>query len=115
MTTVRILRVYEQPEPEEFRVLVDRLWPRGITKDQVDVWMKEVAPSTQARNSFDHQAERFIAFQQEYRAELAANDAVERLRDLLEVHPKVVLLYGAKDPLMNQAAVLLEFLNASGR
>jgi len=115
MTTVRILRVYDQPEPEEFRVLVDRLWPRGISKDKVDVWLKDVAPSAEVRNAFDHQPERFIAFQQQYRAELAANDAVETLRDAMAAHPRVVLLYGAKDPLMNQAAVLLEFLNASGR
>ncbi|ALE92292.1 hypothetical protein AOC05_08025 [Arthrobacter alpinus] len=115
MSAVRILRVYEQPEPGEFRVLVDRLWPRGISKDKVDVWLKEVAPSAEVRNEFDHQAKRFLAFQRHYRAELAANDAVGTLQDLLAAHPKVVLLYGAKDPIMNQAAVLLEFLDASGR
>jgi len=115
MSRVRILRVYEQPEPGEFRVLVDRLWPRGITKDKVDVWLKDVAPTAKARSSFNHQAERFLAFQQDYRAELAANDAVETLHGLIDAHPHVVLLYGAKDPVMNQAAVLLEFLNVSGR
>lgn len=115
MSTVRILRVYEPSEPGEYRVLVDRLWPRGIAKDNVDLWLKDVAPSNEVRHAFDHQTERFLAFQQDYRAELAANDAVETLQGIIAAHARTALLYGAKDPLMNQAAVLLEFLNASGR
>lgn len=111
MGTLRILRVYEEPEPGEFRILVDRLWPRGIKKDRVDVWLKEAGPSNEVRNAFNHQPERFETFVNDYRAELAKNPAVDRIRELAAEHGKVVLLYGAKDHHQNQAAVLLDFLN----
>ena len=108
---MRILRVYEEPEPGEFRILVDRLWPRGIRKDRVDVWLKEAGPSTEVRNAFNHEPGRFAAFVHDYRAELATNPAVDRIRELAAEHEKVVLLYSARDHRQNQAAVLLDFLN----
>ncbi|MCU6481823.1 DUF488 domain-containing protein [Arthrobacter sp. A2-55] len=111
MGTLRILRVYEEPEPDEYRVLVDRLWPRGIKKDRIDVWLKEAGPSTGVRNAFGHQPEHFAAFVADYRAELEHNPAVAEIRSLVGEHGKVVLLYSAKDHLQNQAAVLLDFLN----
>ena len=114
MGTLRILRVYEDPEPGEYRVLVDRLWPRGIKKDKIDVWLKEVAPSNEVRNAFDHVAERFEAFVRDYTAELKENPAVAQLREVISEHENVVLLYGAKDHHENQAAVLLDFLNEAG-
>ncbi|MGA7206457.1 MAG: DUF488 family protein [Specibacter sp.] len=112
MGTVRILRVYEDPQPGEYRVLVDRLWSRGVKKDRVDVWLKDVAPSAGVRTAFDHVAERFEAFVRDYTAELENNPAVGELRDIVAGHEKVVLLYGAKDTVQNQAAVLLGFLNS---
>lgn len=112
MGTVRILRVYEEPEPGEYRVLVDRLWPRGVKKDKIDFWLKEAAPSTEVRNAFGHKEENFKAFVRDYTAELKENPAVAELRDIMEQHDNVVLLYGAKDHEQNQAAVLLDFLNA---
>jgi uncharacterized protein YeaO (DUF488 family) len=112
MGTVRILRVYEDPEPGEYRVLVDRLWPRGVKKDRVDAWLKDVAPSVEVRTAFDHVAERFETFVGDYTAELENNPAVDELRRLIAEHDAVALLYGAKDPLQNQAAVLLGFLNS---
>ena len=111
MGTVRILRVYEEPDPGEYRVLVDRLWPRGIKKDKIDLWLKDVAPSTEVRNAFGHVAENFTAFQRDYTAELKENPAVPELRQVMQENEKVVLLYGAKDHEQNQAAVLLDFLN----
>lgn len=113
MGTVRILRVYEEPEPGEFRVLVDRLWPRGIKKDKIDLWLKEVAPSAEVRNAFGHVAEHFETFERDYTAELHANPAVTELREVIKGHEQVVLLYGAKDHEQNQATVLLSFLNVT--
>lgn len=110
MGTVRVLRVYEHPEPGEYRVLVDRLWPRGIKKELVDIWLRDVAPSTEVRNTFHHEAERFDEFVHAYTAELESNPAVNELRDIIKEHQRVVLLYGAKDKEQNQAAVLLEYL-----
>lgn len=113
MGTIRILRVYEEPEPGEYRVLVDRLWPRGVKKDKIDLWLKDVAPSTEVRNAFGHVPEHFETFVRDYTAELNKNPAVTDLREILAGHEQVVLLYGAKDHEQNQAAVLLSFLNAS--
>ncbi len=113
MGTIRILRVYEDPEPGEYRVLVDRLWPRGVKKDKVDVWLKEAGPSTEVRNAFGHVPEHFDAFVRDYMAELKHNPAVQELRQIIKDHERVVLLYGAKDHEENQAAVLLDFLNSS--
>ncbi len=112
MGTIRILRVYEEPEPGEYRVLVDRLWPRGIKKDKIDLWLKEAGPSNEVRNAFGHKEENFEAFVRDYTAELEHNPAVAQLRGIIAQHEKVVLLYGAKDHHENQAAVLLDFLNA---
>ncbi len=111
MGTLRILRVYEEPEPGEYRILVDRLWPRGISKAAIDLWLKEVGPSTEVRNAFDHVAGRFETFVRDYTAELECNPAVAQLQELIAKHKNVVLLYGAKDHEQNQAAVLLDFLN----
>ncbi|AIY00654.1 hypothetical protein ART_1055 [Arthrobacter sp. PAMC 25486] len=113
MGTLRILRVYEEPEPGEYRVLVDRLWPRGVTKDKIDLWLKEAGPSTEVRHAFGHKEENFKAFVRDYTAELQDNPAVAQLRETIAAHDHVVLLYGAKDHHENQAAVLLDFLNAA--
>ncbi len=110
--TFRIKRVYEKPAPSDgVRVLVDRLWPRGLKKTdaKIDLWMKEVAPSTELRRWFGHEPERFTEFKRRYRKELS-NEAFAELRKLGK-GKTVTLLYGAKDPEMNQAAVLLALLH----
>lgn len=118
MGNVRIQRVYDDgggaAVEGEFRVLVDRLWPRGITKERaaVDLWLKEVAPSTELRKAFHHDAALFDDFLRRYNEELEANPAVDELREVLRHHENVVLLYSAKDHAQNQAAVLLEYLRA---
>ncbi len=108
-----IKRVYDEPAADDdCRVLVDRLWPRGVSKEraQLELWLKEVAPSPPLRTEFAHMQERFDDFRAAYEAELETNPAVQTLRDLAAKHPKVTLLYGAKDLQTNHARVLLEFL-----
>ena len=106
---VRTRRVYDEPADDDgFRVLVDRLWPRGLTKDRarVDLWLKDVAPTTELRRAFHHEDLPFDAFASRYRAELTENPAVEALRQVIGQHDVVTLLYGATDPEQNHATIL---------
>jgi len=91
-------------------VLVDRLWPRGLRKDEtkIDHWLKDVAPSAELRQWFGHDPARWDEFRRRYRAELHANAAA--LDELRQLTGKVTLLYGAHDEAHNQAVVLLELL-----
>jgi uncharacterized protein YeaO (DUF488 family) len=111
---LRIKRVYEPPAPTDgTRILVDRLWPRGLTKERarVDLWLKEIAPSTELRRWFGHDPARWAEFQARYRAELAANaEPVAHLRAEMARGP-VTLVYGAKDEAHNDAIVLRDFLS----
>lgn len=112
--SIKIKRVYEHPSKEDgVRILVDRLWPRGLTKEKasVDLWLKNIAPSTELRKWFGHDPEKWTEFKTRYRAELKKNaDQVTLLRN--EMKKKVVtLLYGAKDQEHNEAVVLQKLLN----
>lgn len=113
---MRILlkRVYEPAdEGDGFRVLVDRLWPRGESKERaaVDLWLKDAAPSTELRKWFNHEVEKWDEFRRRYVEELKANPgAVEEFRKAVKGKRTVTLLYGAKDEAHNQAVVLKEFL-----
>jgi DNA-3-methyladenine glycosylase len=116
MVTVAIKRVYDAAEPSDgYRVLVDRLWPRGVSKEKaaVDEWLKEVAPSTRLRQWFHHDSSRFIEFHRRYLAELDGNPAVDQLRSIIDSHPTVTLLYGARDAEQNQAVLLRDLLAES--
>ncbi|RUU53473.1 DUF488 domain-containing protein [Mesorhizobium sp. M2C.T.Ca.TU.002.02.1.1] len=112
---VAVKRVYETPaKADGQRVLVDRLWPRGVSKKDAELtlWLKEIAPSDELRKWFGHEPERWPEFQKRYRAELDANgDAVAELRDLLR-EGKVTLLYGAHDEAHNNAVALAEYLES---
>jgi len=112
-TEVRVRRVYDPPEPDDgHRVLVDRLWPRGVHKNAVDEWAKAVAPSTELRQWYGHEVEKFPAFRERYEAELQAPeqaDALAHLRDLARSGP-VTLLTATRDVEHSQAAVLAEQL-----
>lgn len=113
---IAIKRIYEEPAASDgFRVLVDRLWPRGMTKERaaLDLWLKAVSPSPSLRKWFGHDPEKFAEFQARYVAELDANTAVEDLRCICAEHPDVTLLYAAKDPQVNHALVLRDYLNES--
>ena len=92
--------------------LVDRLWPRGMTKERaaLDLWMKDVAPSPQLRKWFGHDPARFAEFRAQYIAELDANAAAEELLRICAEYPDVTLLYAAKDPQVNHALVLRDYL-----
>jgi len=109
---LRLQRAYEPPSDDGGqRILVDRLWPRGVRKAdaRIDLWLKEIAPSSDLRRWFGHQPERWPAFRERYREELRSNPVVEQLRGLVAAGP-VTLVYGAKDRERNDAVVLAEFL-----
>lgn len=111
--TLRIKRIYEDPVADDgFRILVDRIWPRGVSKERakLDVWLKDVAPTTQLRQWFHHEEPKWPEFARRYRAELADNPATGTLRDILFAHERVTLLYSARDEEENQAVVLRDFL-----
>jgi uncharacterized protein YeaO (DUF488 family) len=111
--SVKVKRVYSEPSRKDgVRILVDRVWPRGLTKDRagVDRWLKELAPSTTLRKWFGHDPSRWKEFQSRYRKELRANkEALAELRKLCAKRT-VTLLFGARDEELNQAAVLKKVL-----
>ena len=110
---LRLKRAYEQPDDADgLRILVDRLWPRGVTKAKaaIDEWIKEIAPSAALRQWFGHDPARWDAFRDRYRIELAGHpDLLDRLRDLARAGP-VTLVYSARDEVHNDAVVLREVL-----
>ncbi|HEX7711306.1 MAG TPA: DUF488 domain-containing protein [Sphingomonadaceae bacterium] len=114
--TLHIKRIYEPPKRGDgARVLVDRVWPRGVSKDEaeLDLWLKEIAPSTELRKWFGHDPERFAEFRKRYRDELKDKD--EAIAELAKLRPKnVTLLYSAHDEQHNQAVVLAEYLGRHG-
>lgn len=107
-------RIYEKPTSADgFRVLIDRLWPRGLKKEdaQIDIWLKAIAPSTALRKWFDHRPERWVDFNLQYKKELAKNPAVTELIENIKAHQTLSLLYAAHSETYNHAKVLLDFLN----
>jgi uncharacterized protein YeaO (DUF488 family) len=115
---VRVRRVYEAPDRDDgVRVLVDRIWPRGMTKARaaLDEWCKDVAPSHELRTWYGHQPDRFEEFARRYRLELedpGRAQAVAHLRDLARDRP-VTLLTATKEPALSEAAVLAQLLASS--
>jgi len=111
--TIRIKRVYEEKHRADgYRVLVDRLWPRGIRKEAaaLDEWAKELAPSAQLRQWFGHDPGLWPEFRKRYRAELAQNEAVAAFTEHHRNKRTITLLYGAKDTEHNHAIVLQKYL-----
>ena len=103
---VSIKRVYDKPDPADgFRVLVDRLWPRGVSKERADLdaWLKDVAPSPELRTWWGHNPDTMEEFARRYTAELGPREEVNTLR---------TILYGAKDPVVNHARILAEYLSS---
>lgn len=110
--SVSLKRAYESAaKTDGVRVLVDRLWPRGIKKSEADIdhWMKDVAPSTELRKWFGHEPEKWAEFQKKYRAELKKNSALSEIIALSR-QGHITLIYAAKDELHNQAVVLKEVI-----
>ncbi|MDD4748261.1 MAG: DUF488 domain-containing protein [Salinivirgaceae bacterium] len=113
MKTIRIKRIYDEPaEDDGYRVLVDKIWPRGVSKVRanLDEWNKEVTPSTELRKWFDHKEERFEEFALRYREQLL--EKKEQLNELRKTadHEPLSLLYAAKSPTVNHAIVLRDVL-----
>jgi uncharacterized protein YeaO (DUF488 family) len=112
---IRIKRVYAEPEAEDgARILVDRLWPRGLTKEKakVDLWLKDLAPTTELRKWFSHDPAKWTEFQTRYRGELKSNsDQLTLLKQEIAKGP-VTLVYGAKDEQHNEAVVLQKLLQS---
>ncbi len=109
---IRTRRAYDDmAENDGYRVLVDRIWPRGVAKDDLDLddWCKDIAPSDDLRKWFDHDPEKWNEFKRRYRKELDDNSAVERLLDKAR-EGRVTLIYGAKDETHNNAKALRDYL-----
>ncbi|MGH9377615.1 MAG: DUF488 domain-containing protein [Terriglobia bacterium] len=114
---VSVKRAYEKPAPGDgFRVLVDRLWPRGLTKEKlkIDEWMKEIAPSPELRKWYGHEVEKWVEFRKRYQSELAKSPAKELLEELAvrDGRGKVTLVIGARDVEHANGAVIAEMIKA---
>ncbi len=113
--SIKIKRAYTEPEADDgYRVLIDRLWPRGVKKEllRLDAWLKELAPSTELRKWFGHEPARWGEFQRRYRQELSSPEAQTLLAELAEraeLGP-LTLVYGAKDEEHNDAVVIRDLL-----
>ena len=113
--SVLLKRAYDAPaKADGERILVDRLWPRGVTKAKakIDLWLKDVAPSTELRQWFGHDPEKWAEFKRRYRTELKRNPALAELREHAE-RGDVTLVYAAHDEQHNQAVVLKQILDRS--
>ena len=113
---IRIKRAYDKPaKTDGFRILVDQLWPRGISKEEakLDMWMRAIAPKPGLRKWFAHDPKKFSEFTKRYKEELKGKAyMLEQIKDIEEEHGTVTLLFGAKDTMHNNAVVLLEALKA---
>lgn len=111
---IKIKRIYDPAESGDgYRVLVDRLWPRGIAKDKakVDRWLKEIAPSNELRKWYGHDPDKWDEFRRKYKTELkAVPEAVSRLKEIIDSNETVTLLYSSKENTLNNAVALKEIL-----
>ncbi len=107
-----VKRVYDAPSPSDgFRVLVDRLWPRGLTKEKarIDLWLREIAPSDELRKWYGHDPDKWRQFRMKYLRELKGRkDAIDQLRQIIRQHNVVTFLFAASDERRNNAVVLAE-------
>ena len=113
MTKFAVKRIYEPANPADgYRVLVDRLWPRGVSKERaaLDEWAKTIAPSTELRKWFAHDPAKFAEFSKQYIEEVQQNPEAAKIIADWHKHAKVTLLYGAKDEADNEAIVLQKYL-----
>ncbi|MFC6169555.1 DUF488 domain-containing protein [Loigolactobacillus jiayinensis] len=110
---IKLERIYTKPADHSgYRLLVDRLWPRGISKVNaaLDDWNKVIAPTNELRKWFNHDVAKYPEFRQRYLAELAKNPATPAFLQLIQQQPTVIFLFGAKDEQHNQAVVLKEYV-----
>jgi uncharacterized protein YeaO (DUF488 family) len=115
MMNIRIKRAYEEPDREDgTRILVDRLWPRGLTKEKarIDLWLKDVAPSTELRKWFAHDPAKWAEFRSRYQEELRRNEEQVSILRKEAAKGTVTLVYGARDQQHNEAVILQRLLTA---
>jgi uncharacterized protein YeaO (DUF488 family) len=113
---IKIKRVYEQPNKDDgVRILVDRLWPRGLTKEKagVDLWVKDIAPSTELRKWFAHDPDKWKSFRGRYETEIGHNPDLIKVLKQKAREGTITLIYAARDEKHNEALVLKEFLERS--
>lgn len=114
MTKIDLKRVYSPHVPTDgYRLLVDRIWPRGMTKEKaaVDRWLPDIGPTTELRQWFGHRPERWPEFKRRYLAELSSNrDVTRTLMEIVAVHHHITILFGARDEKHNQAVVIATYL-----
>ncbi|MGN0904987.1 MAG: DUF488 domain-containing protein [Alphaproteobacteria bacterium] len=118
MTDIEIKRIYEDYAASDgYRVLIDKLWPRGISKEEahIDYWAKELTPTTEIRKEFNHEDDHWLKFKHDYLQELKANTTVDEFVEQIQNKKKVTLLYGAKNPVHNHAVILRDFLKTKGK
>lgn len=110
---LKIKRVYEEPASDDgYRVLVDRLWPRGVSKEKakIDLWLRDVSPSSELRKWFGHDPNKWLEFKKRFESELVnSSQNVEKLREIASLGD-VTLVYGAKDEKHNNAVVIKSYL-----
>jgi len=111
--TIKVKRIYEPYSADDgYRILVDRLWPRGMKKEdaRIDKWLKEIAPSTALRKWFNHEPDKWEQFRQEYHDELKTSVALDELLADLKEHETVTFLFSSKEEKINHAVVLKQFV-----
>lgn len=117
MTEIKLVRIYDHEQPEGYRILVDRMWPRGMSKVKADLgeWDKQIGPTTELRKWFNHEDEKFLEFKEKYIKELDKNDFTPEFIETVKNKLKsgdVLFLYGAKNREHNQAVVLKEYVES---
>ena len=112
--TIKLKRIYEPySEDDGYRILIDRLWPRGMKKEdaKIDKWLKEIAPTTELRKWFNHEPDKWDQFRQKYNAELDKSTALDELLLDLNKHKTVTFLFSTREEKHNHAIVLQQFIN----
>jgi uncharacterized protein YeaO (DUF488 family) len=110
---IRAVRIYEPKSKNDgYRVFVERLWPRGFTKEKarLDLWLKDIAPSQELRKWYSHDPEKWSEFKKRYKAELKNNKALPELKKIIKEKKNVDLVYAASDPERNSAVILKELI-----
>lgn len=120
MNSIKMKRVYEEADSKDgYRILVDRIWPRGVKKEDaaIDEWNKDITPTTAARKEFDHDPEKFPSFKKRYTKELDENDETESFIENVKEKLKeddVTFVYAAKDEQYNHVVILKEYVEKKG-
>lgn len=114
MSKITVKRIYDPPATTDgYRILVDRLWPRGVRKEDahIDAWMKDVAPSTELRQWYHAHLDEWDAFSHRYQAEIKGSEALEALKEAVKQHPRTTLLYASRETGHNHALILEKILH----